>query len=174
MAKTCGERLGVVDDRLAQAGVGGIGGELLEAIEELADKALQAAAGSFVEERLNLIETGRKGVELALALSFLIEAKLQDVVANALDAAEIYAGSELEVANGIGGSFDEIGDFASVAGRVDVGDVVADDGESALLGDERADGDVEAGSEAHGREVSNACGATGRDSGTAGRTMGWG
>jgi hypothetical protein len=149
LVKTRGQILRISEDGLAIAGVGGIGGKCLKRAEEITDQALQAGAGGLVEDGLHLIHSVNERVELALRLRFLVEAKVDDVVANAGDAGHINASSDDEVAVGDGARFFEFGHFARVAGRVDVSDVIRGDGERALIDAHGIDGGEQTSREAH-------------------------
>jgi hypothetical protein len=146
-----GEILGRGQHRLASVQIAWVGGELRKTVEKRGEGRLQPGAGSFVEQGLDLLAGADEGVEASLLLRFLIDAKIEDGVAEAGDLTDVDAGAEGQIADLYGRVVIEVGDLARIAGSVDVGDVVGGGLDGGLLGLERLRCDVEAcGESTHG------------------------
>ena len=139
---------------MAKVEIAGIAGKLGEAVEESSDIGLQAGTAGFVEESLRLLGAAEEGVEFALLLGFLIDAEVEDGVAQADDLLELNSGAKSKAADLHGRSFHNIGALAGVAGSANVGDVVGSDVNGALIGEHGAESNVQCGSEiSHGLSI---------------------
>ncbi len=77
--------------------VGRIGGKTIHALEEGAD--LLADTGSVVGEKsLHLVHGVHVGLRIALLLSFLADLKVQQAVAQTLDALDLDAAAQYQIA----------------------------------------------------------------------------
>ena len=74
---------------MPQLQIRGVGSELLQTVEEIADVGADAGSGAR-ELSLKLLQLPKRGVELALLLGCLIQLDFEDGVAQAGDFLDVY------------------------------------------------------------------------------------
>src|SRR5208337_1844272 len=126
------------DYGLTGRNIRGIVSKLLEATEELVNDVAEPATRGIIEKGLDLIHRVHIRVELVLLLGFLVYAKFQDIVADALDPLEIHPIANRNLPCIQRGGLSQNGDLPGVTGRIDIGDVIRSSINSAFLGKKRA------------------------------------
>ncbi len=142
------------EQALAQRQVAGVGRQLVDAVKEIGDGSSDVAVTAG-EVELALLEGSGQTAELPLALGLLLYAGFENGVANAFHILQGHTRAERERINHHRIARHQHGVLPGVARCIDVGDVVGCRLESALFGNQAAQGTGQAGIQArHGSDLS--------------------
>ena len=125
---------------LAQRGIGGIGGKLLQAVEELAD-GISDTGIAATEHHLNLLQGSQRRIELSLLLRFLVQAEFENRVAQALEFFQNHSGAETQPAQNHRIAGNQHRPLPGKSGSVGIGHVVGGGFQRLLVGEQRAQSD---------------------------------
>ena len=117
---------------LAGVGIGGIGGELAQAIEKCRQRSAHSLCG-IRKNAFNLVQRIELSLGAALLLGFFVDPQLQQFIANALKLFQGHSVAEGQTVILGGGRLVQDRDLAAVSRCIYVGNVVGCHGQRALL-----------------------------------------